>query len=121
MAAMRAWMAAAAVGLLILVGGCSSKSSEGTVEGRLLMVGGPPPGVQLPAAGTVIIKSSGGTRITVKVRADGRFKRHVPEGSYSLTGRSPQYNSSRVLCSAAHPVKVRVGSSVSRDVLCQMM
>jgi hypothetical protein len=120
MTAMRAWTLLAVVGLLIVVGACSSKSARGTVAGKLLMVGGFRD-VQRPTAGVVTIRSSGGTNTTVNVSADGSFKLQVPVGSYSLTGRSPQFDSSRSLCFAKHQVTVREASPVSVDVLCQMM
>jgi hypothetical protein len=108
----------AAIGLLIAVGGCSSGPEKGTLEGRLLMVGGPPPGTEVPVRGVVTVTNSDGDEAVMRAGEDGRFAAEVAAGRALLKGRSPNFNGGRESCFGA--VMVRAGSSVSADVLCQM-
>jgi hypothetical protein len=116
---MRAWILGAVVVCAVSVGGCASSSAQGTVEGRLLWVGGFPGTSERPNPGTIAAVSSDGTRTSVSTGAGGRFKMDLPVGMTALTGSSPKFDGGRRdACAARHKVVVREDKRASADVIC---
>jgi hypothetical protein len=115
----------AAVGLAGLATACSALGhADGTLAGHLYGVGGPatiaaPPSPR-PWPGTVTVTGSG-VQINVSVGADGAYSVRVPPGRYTVTGRSPQFNSGAALCQAVGIATVIKGHTTKADVLCQML
>jgi hypothetical protein len=70
----------------------------------------------------VTLTAPDGSSTTVHTRAHGSFE--IPAmagpGSYTLTGRSPQYGDGRYLCHGAHPVQVVEHEMSHVNVLCQL-
>jgi hypothetical protein len=95
----------------------------GRVTGSLEAVGGPLVPSALPAErlleGTVTVRGAAGDSYTVRVGSDGAFTRRVPAGVYTVTGRSPLYESGAVNCHAAGPVTVRTGVTSRVPVMCR--
>jgi hypothetical protein len=91
---------------------CVSGISGGAAErppgiaGTLRMIGGPPPGISQPVAGTVSIESATGSGCDISVSAAGSFDVAVPVGRYTVTGHSPSFGDGQYLCSVAGPVDV---------------
>jgi hypothetical protein len=99
---------------------CSGQApSGGTLTGHLYGVGGPAPGLPRPWPGTVILAGPG-IRRDIPVGASGSYSAMVSPGTYTVTGRSPLYESGAVLCRAAGVATVTSGHSTTADVLCQM-
>jgi hypothetical protein len=94
----------------------------GTITGTLVMSGGPGPGVHIDVPGRVTAASvtdkSGS--VTVTAGPDGRFTLVLPPGAYSLTGASPRYGNWNGECRGGWLI-VRAGSTIHRDVVCEMM
>ena len=98
--------------------------AHGTVTGHLYGVGGPatvtaPPSPR-PWPGTVTVTGSG-LQLDIPVGADGAYSVRVPPGRYTVTGRSPQFNSGAALCQAVGIATVIKGHTTKADVLCQML
>lgn len=91
-----------------------------TVQGKLLMVGGPAPGVQEPAPGTLTIKRAASS-VTAEIGEDGTFAIQLPEGRYRITATSPGYLEGRGLC-VTDPAETTLtaGKTVTSDVYCSM-
>jgi len=94
-------------------------SGKGLVLGTLDAVGGPAPGAPRPLPGTITLLNSNGTRFTATAGSNGTFSVRVPPGSYTITGRSPLYDSGTVDCQSIEPVTVGAGASTHLQVLCQ--
>lgn len=92
----------------ILVGCCGQSGSDQTVTGLLVRVGGPPPGSPVPLPGTVVARNTAGGQFTTTTGNNGRFQLSLPQGTYRLTGQSPQVmgDSQQELCRAARTVHV---------------
>jgi len=131
-----AWGCIVAAILVSLPAGCSSHPGtatapppasghvsgygNGTVTGRLLAVGGPPPGAPRPMTpGTVTL--SGPRQYRVKVDPQGRFHVTVDPGAYRATGTSPLFGSGKYLCRADHPITVSAATAGTVDVYCHML
>jgi hypothetical protein len=101
--------------------GCSDGSGgpTGTVTGRLVMAGGPAPGVTVRVPGTITASSASRTH-QASAAQDGSFTLVLPAGSYTLTGTSPQYNDGHGRCVATAPVDVREGAVTRADITCVM-
>lgn len=72
-------------------------------------------------AGTVLLVGAHGERIAVRVPADGRFTVHIPPGTYTATGHSPQVLSEgvEVTCTSRAPVIVRSGATTPVVLGCE--
>lgn len=102
--------------------GCSSGSGHiGTLRGTLEAIGGPVPGTPRPIPGTIYIVG-GGKTVKATVGSDGRFSAHVAAGTYTVTGRSPEFNvnGQEGLCLnvALGPVGVTAGGATTVTVVC---
>jgi hypothetical protein len=92
---------------------------------RIVGGGGWPVGAlsALPAErlleGTVTVRGAAGEPHTVRVGSDGAFTLRVRAGVYTVTGRSPLYESGAVNCHAAGPVTVRTGVTSRVPVMCR--
>lgn len=93
-----------------------SDATSGTISGHLFAVGGPSPGHR-PLPGTVFI--SGAIDFQVGVGADGSYVAVVPDGTYTVTGRSARYENGRAICRADVRVVVTTGARSRADVICQ--
>lgn len=100
----------------------SAPLKTGTVVGTFRIIGGPAPGVSIPARGTVLftpLKQNQGSSVRAAVNATGRFIAHIPTGTWKVTASSPQFNSNeRGACGALHPITVKVGKSTHVAVVC---
>jgi hypothetical protein len=108
------------------VAGCGSgravsTTAIGTVAGRFVRVGGPAPGSAVPLPGQVVAIDSAGTRHTVTVGKNGRFRLSLPAGTYRLAGYSPLIQGGKARCSAAHVVHVTMGRTTRHvTVVCSI-
>jgi hypothetical protein len=115
----------AALGLAGLAAACAGPPSVrpavamGNLTGHLYGVGGPAPGAPRPWSGTVTLIGPYFHR-DIQVGADGVFSVFVPPGTYTVTGRSPLYQSGTGVCRAAGATTVSGGHRTQADVLCQM-
>jgi hypothetical protein len=98
-------------------GAASAPPRTGTVVGTFGIIGGPAPGVSIPARGTVIftpLKQNQGGSVRAAVHATGRFIAHIPRGTWKVTASSPQFNhNQRGACGAVHPITIKVGMSTA--------
>lgn len=94
----------------------SGASTEATISGHLLAVGGPAPARPIPGRVQVVHEASWQY---VNVGSDGAFSIALTPGTYHLTATSPLYNSGHAICNALQPVTVSAGQTVTADVLCQ--
>jgi hypothetical protein len=94
-------------------------AAEGILAGHLYGVGGVAPGAPRPWPGTVILTGRGGHRV-IRVGASGGYFAWVPDGVYTVAGRSPRYQGGAAACRAAGPVTVTSGHRTEADVLCQL-
>jgi hypothetical protein len=105
----------------VLLAGCDPAGSR-VVMGRLVRVGGPPPGLPAPLPGRVRAVSSAGDEVTVVVGRDGWFKLRLTPGTYNVTGHSPQIQDGKMICAAAKPVHVTLDAPIaSLRVVCSIM
>ena len=110
--------------VLALLAGCTSTShsspaiSVATINGTLEAVGGPAPGSPRPLPGNVTAAGRG-HRYTASVGSTGAYTITLPVGTYTLTGRSPLYQSGTLDCQAEDPVAVTSGGTVTANVYCQ--
>lgn len=98
--------------------GLSSAPPAGVVNGQLLMVGGPSPGMHRPLSGTITLRGKQGS-VEARAGNDGRYTVELLAGVYELEGRSPRYGTGK--CLAASPVAVVPSRTVRIDVLCQVI
>jgi hypothetical protein len=91
-------------------------ATSGAIAGHLYAVGGPVPG-RRPLPGTVFI--SGPIDYEVDVGADGGYSLVVPDGTYTVTGRSARYENGRAICRARARVVVITGAQGRADVACR--
>ncbi|MFG1687503.1 hypothetical protein ACGFNP_45595 [Nonomuraea sp. NPDC049269] len=85
----------------------------GTLEGKLVVMGGPAPGSARPADGLVSILS-GGDPVTVVEVSGGTFTQQLPPGRYTLTaehGGAP--------CTPAD-VTITEGGTATAEVICHV-
>ncbi len=101
----------------MLLAACTGHADKGTISGHLLAVGGPAGIPNRPLSGTVSLKGS--DNFQVAVGPDGSYSLSVPQGTYSVSGRSPLYQGGQRICRASHPVTVTKGAVVKADVFCQ--
>jgi hypothetical protein len=102
---------------------CSSPTGPpgptGTVTGTLQAVGGPPGAGPRALSGGVTLHGPNGTKFGIDVGANGRFSVPVTVGTYTVAGRSPQYEGGTADCHASGPVTVTKGVTSSVEVDCQ--
>ena len=91
----------------------------GVVTGNFVRVGGPYPGAAVPLSGQLDFTSSSHTTI-VQVARDGKFTAHLPPGSYTLSGTSPQIISGSRPCSSPSEFALAAGQRLTRDVVCHI-
>ena len=96
----------------------SAPHYHASVNGQLLISGGPAPGTPRPSDGEVTARNAMGQSFAVSVPATGKFTVHLPAGTYSLTGSSPQFGGGRYTCTAQREVKVSKGKSAHENVIC---
>lgn len=65
-----------------------------------------------PLDGTVSVRRSDGARFTTTASASGGFSMRVPSGAYTITARSPRYNSGRTDCRTAAVVTATAATHV---------
>jgi hypothetical protein len=87
------------------------------IAGTLRVVGGPPPGINRPVAGTVRVVSSSGVGCDVSVGPAGFFDVTLPTGRYTVTGYSPSFGNGKGLCSAGRSVNVGLASVGNNPVV----
>lgn len=92
----------------------------GSATGRLLLTGGPWPGVTKPVPGAVSFTSASGTTSTTSTAPNGEFSLVLPPGRYLASGRSPNVhvNGREDPCRATARVTVAPGETSSVDVVC---
>jgi hypothetical protein len=114
-------LAAMAAGMTLA--SCSSPNGPpgptGTLTGTLQAVGGPPGTGPRALAGQITLHRSNGARSSITVGANGRFSVPAAVGTYTATGRSPQYEGGTADCQASGPVTVTKGVTSSVEVDCQ--
>ncbi len=104
----------------LVLGGCSSTpASAGSVRGELVAVGGPPSTPSQPLTkGEVRLETPSGKSYSARVGQDGRYSIELPAGTYTISGRSPEYlQGDRWLC-RGRSVRVTRGGSAVRYVIC---
>jgi hypothetical protein len=95
-------------------------ASVGTLQGRLMMVGGPVANTSTPVPGKLTIEGNGST-VHADIGEDGRFEIQLAVGAYQISATSPKYNNGKGTCFTSPPVKVlAAGKTVTADVLCQI-
>lgn len=95
-------------------------AGSGSLVGRIVMGGGPPPGVVIPVAGTVTVLGDG-VDLQVTTDQSGWYAVDVPPGRYHVTARSNQFNGGTSDCFIARAgVVVREGVVVQSDPDCPM-
>jgi hypothetical protein len=65
----------------------------GIVEGALLEVGGPPPGLDRAVFGTITVTAPDGRTTAVTTDRRGRYSATLAPGTYEAVGHSPSYGS----------------------------
>jgi hypothetical protein len=96
----------------------STSRYHSAVTGQLLISGGPPPGASRPSSGEVTARDASDKSFSISVPTNGEFTLHLPAGTYTLTGSSPQFGNSQYKCFALGPVTVFNGQSTHKDVYC---
>jgi len=89
-----------------------------SVQGQLLISGGPAPGTPRPSEGEVTATNAVGQSYKVTVPATGKFTLPLPAGTYSITGSSPQFGNGQYRCLARREVTLSNGMSTHEDVFC---
>ena len=85
--------------------------AHGTIRGRLLASGV----ATFPVPGKVMIQPGD---VTIDVAGDGTFAVELAPGTYTLTGRSPQYGDGRGMCRADAAARVASGQTLGVNVYC---
>ena len=103
---------------MVLTLRASTPRYHASVNGQLLISGGPSPGTPRPSDGEVTARNASGQSFVVSVPATGKFTLQLPAGTYSLTGSSPQFGEGQYKCFAQRVVMVSKGKSIHEDVFC---
>jgi hypothetical protein len=116
------WLGVPLALLIAMAAGCGGAPSthvpaKSPVAGTFVIAGGPVPGSSQPTSGVVTFTDSGGKRTEVTVGPSGKFKLQLPEGSYSLSGHSPQFGDGSYLCPGG-TIQVRTKSPGFAQVVC---
>jgi hypothetical protein len=69
--------------------------------------------------GTIFV--SGSKEFHVAVGSDGAYSLVIPQGTYTVSGRSPLYQGGRLVCRATSDAIVTTSSVTTVDVFCQEM
>lgn len=108
-----------------LVAGCSSHSTgplEPPVEvhGVLRMTGGPAGATEPSVPGRVrfVGPRKGGDTLEVPTAANGTFSLELNPGSYTVTGRSPQYDDGNGICRTNGDVVIKARRNSPITVAC---
>jgi hypothetical protein len=121
----------------LLMTGCAAASGQapvtGHLAGRLVMEGGPmglggqQPG-ERPMPGTVTFAAAGHRQVAVQVGASGTFSVQLPAGTYQVSGRSPDIETSNgsgasetdqeLPCSQPLSAKITAGHVATVTVTC---
>jgi hypothetical protein len=83
-------------------------------------VGGPAGDGPRALSGQITLHESDGTKDIVPVGANGRFSVPIAVGTYTVSGRSPQYAGGTAVCQASGPAVVTKGVTSSVEVYCLM-
>jgi hypothetical protein len=95
-------------------------ASVGTVQGRLLMVGGPAPGAPDPVPGRLTIKGTGST-LHADIGKDGTYAIQLAPGRYRITATSPSIDDGAMTCTTAPATTtLTAGRTVTADVVCSV-
>jgi hypothetical protein len=112
------------LGATSLTSGADAPLKTGTIVGTFKLIGGPPPGENIPARGTVIfspLTNDLAVSVRTVVNASGRFSLRLTAGRWTVTASSPQFNHSEPgACGTQHPITVKVGKRTSVAVLCEV-
>jgi len=104
----------------IICAACSSSPNAqphlAAVTGTFVIVGGPN-GIPKPTAGVVTFLSPAGMSTHVTVGSTGRFKVELAHGSYSVSGRSPEFGGGSYECTGGN-VNVKQASPNQVQVVC---
>ena len=96
----------------------SPPASVGTVQGRLLMVGGPAPGTPDPVPGRLTIKGAGST-LHADIGKDGKYAIQLAPGRYRITATSPEVDDGAMTCTTTPATtELTAGRTVTADVAC---
>ena len=99
--------------------GCSGSAPHAAlVTGTLEAVGGPGGLAPRPLNGTITLRGVDGLRFTGTAGAEGTFSVAAQAGSYTITGRSPLYQSGLADCEAPTPVTLRADTTTVVTVAC---
>lgn len=93
--------------------------ATGTLTGTFQAVGGPPGASPRALSGTITARAADRVFLSFPVGASGRFSVHAAVGTYTVSGRSPQYQDGTANCTAAGPVTVTKGVTSNVTVDCQ--
>jgi hypothetical protein len=120
---------AATVVAAAALAGCASgpNGPTGTVTGHLEMVGGPvtlsggrPVGRPVFLVPGAITAVSGSATFHASAAKDASFTLVLPDGTYTVTGTSPQDDDGKATCVAAARVTVRTDKVTRADVICEI-
>jgi hypothetical protein len=111
-------LAVAAAG--VALASCASPPARGTLDGAFQEMGGGGAAGTTPRAlpGDITIHGTNGNTGVITVGGNGRFSVDPPVGTYTVSGRSPQYAGGSADCQAAGPVTVREGVTSRVEVDC---
>jgi hypothetical protein len=93
-------------------------STLGTVEGTMRERGGPPPGLDKLVDGTLVATDANGRQFRATIGSGGGFSVHLPAGTYTVVGHSPEFGSGKYNCDADRPVTVDLGALTYIQLTC---
>jgi hypothetical protein len=108
-----------AVAMVVVATACSSHPAQGTIRGRLLVDGGFTD-AERTVSGTVSLTAAHGTKTSVHVGSDGRYRVRLPVGSYRVMGSAPFFDSGREECFGEQALMLRSNGDATVDVRCHM-
>jgi hypothetical protein len=98
-------------------------AAVGTVDGRMIQVGGPPGAPSISVRGVVTLTNlSSGVRYRATANRTSGYSIKVPPGTYNVTGSSLQDfdNGHEMSASAGQPVHIRAGTTSIVDLYIQI-
>jgi hypothetical protein len=96
-------------------------ASSGSIAGRLLRVGGAAPGTPVGVPGTAYATNvATGVTFQASTTSAGVFTISVPDGTYRLSGRSPQMNGGNWMVTASSLIHLRVGGTARVNLYFQL-
>jgi hypothetical protein len=103
----------------VLMSSCGSPSVvTGTMKGQLFISGGPSPGQNRPTNGNVEATGRGRNTYSTAVSENGQFVLHLPTGTYSLTGSSPNFDGGKGKCLGPDKITVSESQTIRANVNC---